>query len=219
MIYFRQAVRWIIILLVIWFFIHLSKSWLRPFIIEKLGGYTEKVIESRVDTISVVVTKRIPLVVNREVKVKDIPDPILGNTTSSTTKGGSFELTAKADNIYKYKTAISDSLIDGNITTLISLKDCKLISQSLNYTPKFPILVEKTITVEKTNTEILSNKNRIRIGIGATVNSNISAGGMLIYQTPKGLQYQAGYIFTKENLDNQFKDKQGYISVSVIKLF
>ncbi len=219
MIYLRQGIRWIIMIIVIWFLCNLSKNWLKHYIIESLGGYTEREIVTKLDTTVIEIDSIFPPKRERIVEAKDIKDPIAEYSPSSTIKGNLNELNPKSDSIYRYKTSISDSLIDGHITTLISIKDSKLISQTLNYTPKFPIFVKKTIRIEKTNTEVLKNKDRVKLGIGVILNSNISGGPIVVYQNSKGLQYQAGYIFTKENLDNQFKDKQGYISVSIIKLF
>lgn len=206
----------IIAIICIW---QLTRTWLKPYIIEALGGYTERELVTTTDAVNITVDTIYLPKKERIIDIKYIPVPTKESTAESTTKGNLNELSLKTDSIYRYKTAISDSLIDGNIITLISLKDCKLVSQSLNYTPKMPILVEKTTTIERTNTEVLKNKDRVRIGIGAILNSNISAGVMGVYQTSKGLQYQAGYVFEKQSLENQFKSKQGYISVSIIKLF
>lgn len=218
-IYIRQTGRWIIILLVLWFIIHLSKSWLRPFIIEQLGGFTDKQVETRIDTVSVTIDSIFPPKIERKIDVKDIPKPIVEYTSNSPTKGIHEELILKIDSLYTYNTAISDSLIDGNITTTISSKDCKLLAQSLNYTPKFPIFINKTINVEKTNTEILSNKPRTRIGIGITGTSNKNIGGLLIYQSPTYTQIQVGYQRNLDNLVINTGSNRDIISLSIIKLF
>jgi hypothetical protein len=218
-IYFRQAGRWIIIILVLWFIIHLSKSWLRPFIIEQLGGFTEKQIETKIDTVSITIDSIFPPKIERHIDVKDINKPVVEYTSNTTTKGIHEEFILKSDSIYRYNTAISDSLIDGNIITTISLKDCKLLSQSLNYTPKFPIFIEKTINVEKTNTEILNNKDRVRIGVGITGTSNKNIGGLLIYQSLKHTQIQLGYQRNLDNLIINTGSNKDIVSLSIIKLF
>ena len=147
-IYLRQVISWLIILLVLWFIWHLGKNWMKPFIIEQLGGYTQKEVVTKIDTVNIKIDSIFPVKKEREIVVKYIPKPIYENPSNSISKGN---LNQQLDTInanYVYNTAISDSLIDGNIKTTISFKDRKLLSQSLKNSPRFPKFIENIFSVE-----------------------------------------------------------------------
>jgi hypothetical protein len=197
-------------------------------IIEGLGGYTEKTYKETIDTLEVrrdsifykydslktVVDK----VVEPKVLYKYVPVQGKQPTTSIKGKTPTTIPTAPIDSVYAYYQPLSDTLISGKITTIVSLKDCKIVEQSLEYKPKFPIIVKEYITIEKTKETTIANKpkNRVGIGLGAATNNTIGATG--VFQTKKLWQYQVGYNWGNLQIIPD-KTTSGIIEVKIIKLF
>ena len=222
-VYLRRSVQAIMILILIWLLWSFGNYWLRPMIIKGLGGYTARQVQERIDTLEVkrdtvwlkhkevetkVVNIEKPVVVY---KYKTLPNP---NTTGKNSPSSSSLL----DSVYTYSHVISDTLINGNIETVVNPIDCKIIAQKLKYKPKFPIIVKEYITVEKTKTETLYDKPKAKIGIGLTGTSNNEIGGLGVYQTSKNWQIQGGYIKSL-NSNVYSSNTSGNITVSIIKLF
>lgn len=197
-------------------------------VIEALGGYTEKTYKETIDTLEVrrdsIFYKydSIKTVVDKIVEPKVIYKyvPVGGKNSTSTIKGKGRTTIPNPpiDSVYAYYQPISDTLIEGKITTIVSLQNSKIVEQSLEYKPKFPIIVKEYITIEKTKEITIANKpkNRVGIGIGAATNNTIGATG--VFQTKKLWQYQAGYSWGNLNIIPD-KNQMGIIEVKIIKLF
>ncbi len=183
-------------------------------IIKGLGGYTKQTIDTVAIDIDTVYYEGPSIVTD----VKDIKEPTLvinwKPQTQSSFKGKSDPKISVIDSVYSYNQAVSDSLIEGNINTIVNLKTSKIVKQSLEYKPKFPIFINKTITIEK----VLSDEPVNRFGIGITGTNQFEVGGLLVFQTKKNWQYQGGYLLgVNKAINNDYK--QGTITVSIIKLF
>lgn len=223
-IYLRQIARVIIILVVLLFIWHVGKDWLRPKIINALGGFTKRELKETIDTIGVKIDTVYFPIKEREVEaISSKPSITSTELLTPSFKGkrqyhvlDSIRKVAPKTPIFTYSQAVSDSLIDGVINTTST---GKILSQSLNYKPKFPMFVEKTITVEKTIQETLSNKDRIYFGVGITGTSDKNIGGLLIYQSKNKTQIQVGYLKNLDNIVLNTNTKQGVVSLSLIKLF
>lgn len=222
-----RGIVFLFILGVIWL---IGKDWLKPNLIKALGGYTAKDYKETVDTLSIQRDSFYAKYARLTLKVETIkPAEVIyvpkyikstDNNTSIPPKGKQQNLPSdkvEIDSIYRYFQAISDSLIDGNIETIIDPINCKMTSQSLVYTPKFPTIVKETITLEKTKETTLYDKPKAKIGIGINGTTDKKVGGILLYQTPKGIQFQGGIQFnTKDFIPNKNKKE---FSVGIIKLF
>jgi hypothetical protein len=220
-IYFRQIARTVIITLVVLLIWKIGGDWFKPFIIESLGGYTARENVTVIDTVEVrrdtIYIKSTP----KTIKVV-IKEPTKNEQTSSSTKGkiptSIYKDSLGLTGIYTYNLSISDTLLQGNIKTVIDFDLDKITSQNLNYSVKIPKLVKEYTTIEKSITETLHNKPRGYIGTGITITSDKTIGGLLIYQTPKKLQYQVGYNRQLINLTSNTTSLD-IISVSIVKLF
>lgn len=222
-IYLKQIGRVLIILTVIWFIWHVGKDWLRPRIIKQLGGFTAREYKETIDTIQHTIDTFYMPSKERIVEVKvGKPSVTTSNLLSSSFNGKVTNLVFDSINkidpqtpVYTYNLPLNDSLIEGVINTTST---GKIITQSLNYKPKFPIFIKETISVEKNKEQTLYDKSKAYFGIGITGTTNKDVGGLLIYQTPKKIQVQAGYT---RNLDNPLlqNTNKGIVSVSLIKLF
>ena len=197
-------------------------------VIEALGGYTEKTYKETIDTLEIrrdsIFYKydSIKTVVDNIVEPKVITKyvPIGNSSTATSTKGKGFKQPQPTpiDSVYAYFQPISDTLIEGKITTIVNLQNSKIVEQSLEYKPKFPIIVKEYITIEKTKEVTIANKpkNRVGLGLGAATNNTIGATG--VFQTKKLWQYQVGYNWgNTQIIPNQ--QTQGIIEVKIIKLF
>ena len=223
----KRIVQGILIVVLILLLLHSCES-CKGRIIEGLGGYTEKTYKETIDTLEVrrdsifykydslkiIVDK----IVEPKVLIKYIPTEV--KTTSSSTKGKLNQQPEPApiDSVYAYYQPISDTLIEGKITTIVNIGNSKIVAQNLEYKPKFPIIVKEYITIEKTKETTIANKpkNRVGIGLGAASNNTIGATG--VFQTKKLWQYQAGYSWGNQNL-NPVNSQVGIIEVKIIKLF
>lgn len=217
-IYIRQIIRSLLLLLVLYFLIHLSKDWFIPQIIKGLGGYTAKETKVIVDTTSIRRdTIYLPSKI-REVKVV-VKEPVKKVILIKESLTSIDSLKTKTKQVYEYNLALNDSLIDGNINTTIDLNSCKILTQDLKYHPKFPIVVKEYITVEKKVTETLFDKPRVHIGGGIIGSANGTLGGVVVYQTPKNLQFQIGYSIYVTPTSTTVPRDNSVISFSIIKLF
>lgn len=228
-VYLKRGVQAVIVLILLWLLWNLSGLWLKPFIIKQLGGYTAKEMTETIDTLEV--RRDTIWAPNKTVSssVDNISKPTIvynynyypdaKDSSSSTTKGEKSSANplplVVVDSVGIYDNAISDSLINGNIKTVLDLKNCKIIEQRLDYKPKFPIIVKEFVTIEKTKTETLFDKPKAKIGIGLSGTSKAGIGGVGVYQTPKNWQYQGGYLYET----NSVLPNKGVITVSIIKLF
>lgn len=226
----RAIVRTIIIIIILWLIWTLGKDWLRPTIIKGLGGYTNREYKETVDTLSIQRESIMYKYANLETLVENMQEAKVvykykykdryKDSTSSTTKGNQSPNAHdiyEADSVYVYTQGISDTLIDGKIRTVIDMSNCKIVEQSLNYKPKFPIIVKETVTIEKVKETTLSNK-KAHIGIGGVVSSKANVGVVVAYQTKSLLQFQVGYNLINNQVVTD-KTRKNEISIGIIKLF
>ena len=201
------------ILVVLILLLLLGNIKVRNFTIKALGGYVEQETTVTIDTTITVDTSAIIdkwVSANVELfKPIIIKDTTINVDTTIINMDTIINYNVNINDLYKYENTISDSLIDGIITTLIDFKNQKLLSQNFDYKPKFPKFITKTITVEKNTTTTL--KNQYNIGVGAKLNTLGDIGVIGAYQTNKGWQFQGGYNFGA-NTNN-------YIEVGIIKFF
>ena len=216
---FRVAI-WVILIAVILNLVTCSKS-IKPFIIKSLGGYTQSSMTVTVDTLSKKIDSiffkydsirtivKSPL--KPEIIYKYVPKyiNIVPNSSTPSIKGNQEVI----DSVFVYNQAISDSVINGNIKTIVNLTNCKIVEQSLEYTPKIPIIVRETITIEKKIETVKENVSKI--GIGGIADNTQRVGILLAYQTKKKWQYQAFY--SKDVSINP--SQKNVIGISVIKFF
>ena len=229
----RATVRGIIILIILWLLWTMGGTWLKPTIIKGLGGYTNSEYKETVDTLEIQRDTIYLKYSKLETLVENMQEPIIkykykyidksvvqkGKESSSTTKGKQSldpPIMQEVDSVYAYSQVVGDSLIDGNIHTIINLSNCKIIEQKLIYKPKFPIIVKETITIEKTKETTLENK-KTNIGFGGTATSRATIGVLGVYQTKELWQIQLGYNWVnKRIIDDKNKTE---VSLSIIKLF
>lgn len=211
----------IIVLLVIGSFFIIKYSFLGKIIIKSLGGYTIQNVTTTIDTLDIKVDTT--LIIDRWLTInanllkptifKDTTIVIKKDTTivnMDTTIVNYPSISIK--DLYKFVNPISDTLIDGNITTIIDFNSDKLLSQNLVYKPKFPIIIERTIPIVKEVTREYSNNRNI--GIGADINSLGEYSILGAYQTNKGWQFQSGYTFNRDVINTPDK-----IRIGIIKFF
>jgi hypothetical protein len=94
-----------------------------------------------------------------------------------------------------YQTEVSDSLIEGTITTELDLDSCKVINQGISYTPKFPKFITRVDTLKTTET-ITIEKIRRGLYFGVEVGGNknaFNAGPKLSLVTKKNMLYSYRY--------------------------
>lgn len=227
-----QVIIIIILLISIWY---IAKDWLRPRVIKALGGYTAMEQTQTIDTLETKLDsiyfegdslRSEVFVLNKGKVEKDKTIKYLKELLASSknkrgisiiTKDGKdyIEIDTTFNEVADYSNDITDTLIEGNIKTTINLRDCNIVAQSLNYKPKFPIFITKTVTVEKTNEKTLFDKPKSYIGLGVTTTSDNGVGGLILYQTPSKWQFQGGYI---KDLSPSSSTK-GKVQVGIIKLF
>ena len=209
----------VVILLLLWKF---TKDWIKPRVVKALGGYTEKEVKTKVDTLTVKYKDIYVKYKELQTKVAVIPEPIYidNYVYVKETKTNSLNTTGKSDlkimaseRVKRYSTSVNDSILDGNIETILSLENCKIISQSLNYTPKIPYIREKIVTIVNNTETILSDKPKAYIGAGINVSSNNQITPQVLYLTKKKWLYNIGY---QKDLSNQLPNS---IQIGVAKLF
>ena len=209
----------VVILLLLWTF---TKDWIKPRVVKALGGYTEKEVKTKVDTLTVKYKDIYVKYKELQTKVTVIPEPIYidNYVYVKETKTNSLNTTGKSDlkimaseRVKRYSTSVNDSILDGNIETILSLENCKIISQSLNYTPKIPYIREKIVTIVNNTETILSDKPKAYIGAGINASSNNQITPQVLYLTKKKWLYNIGY---QKDLSNQLPNT---IQIGIAKLF
>lgn len=209
----------VVILLLLWKF---TKDWIKPRVVKALGGYTEKEVKTKVDTLTVKYKDIYVKYKELQTKVTVIPEPIYidnyvyvkeTKTNNLNTTGSSQPKITVSERVKRYSTSINDSILDGNIETILSLENCKIISQSLNYTPKIPYIREKIITIVNNTETILSDKPKAYIGAGLNASSNNQITPQVLYLTKKKWLYNIGY---QKDITNQLPNT---IQIGVAKLF
>ena len=209
----------VVILLLLWKF---TKDWIKPRVVKALGGYTEKEVKTKVDTLTVKYKDIYVKYKELQTKVTVIPEPIYidNYVYVKETKTNSLNTTGKSDlkimaseRVKRYSTSVNDSILDGNIETILSLENCKIISQSLNYTPKIPYIREKIVTIVNNTETILSDKPKAYIGAGINANLNNQVTPQVLYLTKKKWLYSIGY---QKDITNQLPNT---IQIGVAKLF
>lgn len=209
----------VVILLLLWKF---TKDWIKPRVVKALGGYTEKEVKTKVDTLTVKYKDIYVKYKELQTKVTVIPEPIYidnyvyvkePKTNSLNTTGKSQPKIMASERVKRYSTSINDSILDGNIETILSLENCKIISQSLNYTPKIPYIREKIVTIVNNTETILSDKPKAYIGAGINANLNNQVTPQVLYLTKKKWLYNIGY---QKDITNQLPNT---IQIGVAKLF
>jgi hypothetical protein len=96
------------------------------------------------------------------------------------------------DSTYEYVNFYEDSLLSGTIT---STSTGLILSQILEYTPKFPKYIIKTDTITINNNTVIEKK-KIKLFIGAEIGGNKNTFGIspiIDIQTKKGYMY--GYRY------------------------
>ena len=209
----------VVILLLLWKF---TKDWIKPRVVKALGGYTEKEVKTKVDTLTVKYKDIYVKYKELQTKVTVIPEPIYidNYVYVKETKTNSLNTTGKSDlkimaseRVKRYSTSVNDSILDGNIETILSLENCEIISQSLNYTPKIPYIREKIVTIVNNTETILSDKPKAYIGAGINANLNNQVTPQVLYLTKKKWLYNIGY---QKDITNQLPNT---IQIGVAKLF
>ena len=209
----------VVILLLLWKF---TKDWIKPRVVKALGGYTEKEVKTTVDTLTVKYKDIYVKYKELQTKVTVIPEPIYidNYVYVKETKTNSLNTTGKSDlkimaseRVKRYSTSVNDSILDGNIETILSLENCEIISQSLNYKPKIPYIREKIVTIVNNTETILSDKPKAYIGAGINANLNNQVTPQVLYLTKKKWLYNIGY---QKDLSNQLPNS---IQIGISKLF
>lgn len=209
----------VVILLLLWKF---TKDWIKPRVVKALGGYTEKEVKTKVDTLTVKYKDIYVKYKELQTKVTVIPEPIYidnyvyvkeTKTNNLNTTGSSQPKITVSERVKRYSTSVNDSILDGNIETILALENCKIISQSLNYKPKIPYIREKIVTIVNNTETILSDKPKAYIGAGLNASSNNQITPQVLYLTKKKWLYNIGY---QKDLSNQLPNS---IQIGISKLF
>lgn len=209
----------VVILLLLWKF---TKDWIKPRVVKALGGYTEKEVKTKVDTLTVKYKDIYVKYKELQTKVTVIPEPIYidnyvyvkeTKTNNLNTTGSSQPKITVSERVKRYSTSVNDSILDGNIETILSLENCEIISQSLNYKPKIPYIREKIVTIVNNTETILSDKPKAYIGAGINANLNNQVTPQVLYLTKKKWLYNIGY---QKDLSNQLPNS---IQIGISKLF
>lgn len=240
--YIKRPIQITIVVLLVLFLFNSCGDYLKPKVIKALGGYTAREVKETIDTVSIrydslyfkydSVKTKVTLLTT-SIKIKDYKYKQLLSSSSTKGKpstyipatkgdilGDSFiEIDAFLSEAYLTENDISDTLIDGKIRTIVNPATCEIIEQRLDYKPKFPIFITKTITIEKKIEETLFDKPKAHIGIGIVGTNNRYMGGTLIYQTPKKWQYQGGYMWNIDNTVIPNNSIKGVVTFQIAKLF
>lgn len=129
--------------------------------------------------------------------IKFIKDTTITKTILTYTNVTNLE--ADSSKVYTFQSHVSDSLIDGDITTEVKIKDslATLLNQKIRYTPKFPKYIYQTDSIFIYDSTVVTKyENKMHLLMGANI--TISQQGNSI--TPAlGLQFknktivEAGY--------------------------
>lgn len=197
----------------------LLKDWWKPTIIQALGGYTEKQVETKVDTVKIKVDSIYPVYSVREIrtietnldnKTKAKIDSIFNSLKTKKDTNVEGEI---IDSLRFYSYNIEDTIIKGYMNTITNSKNGSIVSQDFKYTPKIPIFVNKTITVEKETTNTLTNKKKPMFGAGLEINSEMDYGVNIYYKTNNNILINAGVIKASDI------NREDYIKIGVGFLF
>lgn len=230
-----QVILVILLLIGIWY---IGKDWLRPRIIKALGGYTAMEQKLTIDTLEVKYDslyynqdslKSLVFILNQSEQQKNVRIKYYQELLASSKRSKNDKVITKdgVDYIEKdtviaiadvFDNEITDTLITGNIKTVLDFKNQKILSQSLQYKPKFPILVTKTITVEKVVENTLSDKKKAYFGLGVNGTTDNTAGIKILYQTPSLWQFEAGVNKYLTPMSPSSENK-GNIQIGITKLF
>jgi len=214
----------VILLLLFWLMI----DWGKDKIITSLGGYTKKETVIKVDTISVDVDtivnlyKELLIKVEKLEKGKEIKNYYNTYVTVDSLTGERKTRTEIIPLVKTFTQAVTDSLIDGKIFTVLNPVSDEIVYQDFLYKPKFPSYITKTITVQRTVENTLTKDVRNKIGIGVNWYSNDAVGIKGIYQLKSNWQFEAGYntnYSTSNSVDRSVKGKNKFVNVGIIKLF
>jgi hypothetical protein len=209
----------IIVILLLWSF---TKDWIKPRIVKSLGGYTESEVKMTRDTLEVRYNDIYIKYKEILTKVVDIPEPeiiidyryIPVNTPlNPSTKGKSDTENVQFATVKRYQTAVNDTILDGIITSIITVDSCKLVEQSFKYTPKIPYIREKIVTIVETKETILSDKPKAYIGAGLQVNTLNQVTPNIKYLTKSKWLIEGGY---SKSLENTYPDA---VIIGVAKFF
>ena len=150
----------------------IAKDWIKDKLISSLGGFTDKEVETKVDS------------TYQEGKIDTIAlfNHYVQTQGINLNPKGTIEYRYKyldpvtdvemvSDSIKKFDVTVNDSLIDGTFTVFNNFKG-DLLNSFFNYKAKFPKYITGTDTVRigTTTTETLSNKRGL-IGIGVGYNN------------------------------------------------
>lgn len=215
----------LIIVVAILLLLFLLKDWWKDRLIISLGGYTKKTEKITIDTTAI---KRDTVYLDtskRDIKpvIQKIDIDITEYKELLEKYKKELELVkgkeSAKDSIYRYSTKVEDSLINGNITTLIHGRTASLIDQKFNYNPKFPKTITETITIRETKTETLS-KERNKFGVGLEASNLETLGVKAIYLTKNDWVFEIGYnkAFNNELIFRE-KPVEGFITIGVSKTF
>jgi hypothetical protein len=222
----KNIARIVIIIILLLFVFHLAKDWLRPKIIKTLGGYTDKEVSSKIDTLErrydTLYFDYQNIISNASISKRDtLTNYVIKWETKFINSGQIFtkDTITRISEAYISFNTIDDTLISGKIKTVINASNCEIVEQNLDYKPKFPTLVKEYITVKETITETLTNEPKIKLGIGAdaTFNRDFSLFG--VYQSKNNWQIQGGYQWNTETFDRNNIRNTGAIKVGLVKLF
>lgn len=100
--------------------------------------------------------------------------------------------------VYRYVTEIDDSLISGNIVTGIEKSDSNLtlITQYIDYTPKFPQYIYRTDSIIVTNDNFIEAPPKLKLAVGINTlfsQTNYGIGPSLELQVKNKFNINGGY--------------------------
>ena len=218
----KRALIVIGIVMILWLLWIVGRDWLKPNIIKGLGGYTNSEMKHTTDTLSIKYNNIFIKYKELEVKAQLIGKPEYisvykyikeQNTNDTSTTGKVQPQITTILGVKRYQTIINDTILQGNIETILSLDSCKIVSQTLKYQPKIPYIREKIVTIVNNTETILSDKPKAYIGAGINVSSNNQITPQVLYLTKKKWLYNIGY---QKDITNQLPNT---IQIGVAKLF
>jgi hypothetical protein len=215
-------------IVILFLLLFLLKDWVTPTVINALGGYTNKEVSRKIDTLQSTFDtiranyERRLVKAENFTKVKDTEyiDRVIIKYVDKEGNIKEVEKDIKLDSVYRYTSIVNDSLIEGTIYTVINAKNYDMVAQNLDYKPKFPIIVKEYIPIKETITETLSTPKKPEIGIGVKANTLQGAGIGLLYQTKDNWQFQAGYDrFFGEVIQVGQNPVKGMVTLGIYKTF